>query len=99
MRYIDTIKFLRVATQQKEYLPFIEHIELISRTGERFQTDVYQPVNSKKIKGTILFIHGMNKYGNKDPRMVALCKAAAVANYRAVAPTYQLIAEYYVDLR
>ncbi|OGT31491.1 MAG: hypothetical protein A3E87_03970 [Gammaproteobacteria bacterium RIFCSPHIGHO2_12_FULL_35_23] len=99
MKFLDTIKFLIAAIQNSNKLLVIDQVAIKSRFGEDFQTDVYQPINPKKYKGTILFVHGMNKYGNKDPRMMALCKAAALANYRAVAPTYQLIAEYYVDLR
>jgi acetyl esterase/lipase len=99
MSYVTTVRFLLATLKNKGAdLPVISK-ELKAKSGAVYPLDIYEPADAAKYKGTILFLHGMNKHGNKDERMVALCRAAAFCNYRAISPTYQTIAEHNVTLK
>ena len=97
MKYATTIKFLLNIMSKKDKPLQINSVELSDQNGFSFPADIYEPVNEDHYKGTIIFFHGMNKLGNKDERMVALFKAAARANFRAVAPDYEILKNHFVD--
>lgn len=54
-------------------------------TGEQMDVDVYEPA-TRSIRGSVLFVHGMNVRAHRDPRLVVACQAMAASGFRAFAP-------------
>jgi|GEM_PF-2009235 hypothetical protein len=97
MKYITTLRFMLNLLSDKVRPLQVDAITLTDQSGFSVPADIYQPRQPDKYQGTIIFFHGMNKQGNKDPRMVALYRAAARVNYRAIAPDYELLKNHFVD--
>ena len=55
----------------------------------KFTADIFSPPKSR---GTILAVHGMSYNGNKDPRMMNLCRSFAGTGFTVIAPSYKKIA-------
>lgn len=68
--------------------------------GSKVFADIYLPeIGKQSNRGTIMLVHGMTAYGNRDPRMVALAKAMAGCGYIAVCPHFPDIAEFRIRMR
>lgn len=49
---------------------------------------VYEPLDAKSIRGTVLAISGLALAGNRDERLSNVCKSLASCGFRAIAPGY-----------
>lgn len=98
MSYSQAVKFLLALSKNKNQAQ--QPISyMIDQEGFSLPFDVYEPAANHVYKGTILFIHGMNHLGNKDHRIMNICRAAAHCGYRAIAPSYSIIENYIVDMK
>lgn len=59
-------------------------------------TDIYQPRG--KYYGSIIFFHGMNKYGKNDARVEHFCRCLADIGFRVIVPSYPIICQHIFDL-
>lgn len=97
MKYLATIKFLLAALKIKGKVTPDWQTELKLADGAVLPADIYEPAAPASCLGTILFFHGMNKLGKDDERMMRLGRATAMAGFRAVVPTFPLVARHIVD--
>lgn len=95
MSYITAIKFLLSALNDEEKNIKSRAINLVTEKGLDFDVDIYEP--NKKCFGTILFIHGMNRLGAKDARVIKISNVLASIGYRVIAPTYPVFTNHLVD--
>lgn len=91
----STIKFLRYLATNKVADVRVQSQTLSSTSEQQFPLDVYQTNNNSK--GHIVFIHGMNKYGNRDERVIHFCRSLAAIGFRVYAPTYERITNLLID--
>lgn len=98
MNYLTTIKFIKTLLDGKEHPVEIRSIKLAISPTMELDADVYEPKQSKNYRGTILVLHGMNCLGNKDPRLMTFCRAAALHHFRVVMPTYEIVTKHHVDV-
>ena len=89
--FLHTLRFLWALNNKKIEGKAPRSIRL-TRGDFSTEADVYSPVMAKQHQGTIVFIHGMTLSGHKDPRIIALCRAAERAGYLAIAPHFPKIA-------
>lgn len=81
----------------------IEHSYVYTqiRAGEEYlDANVYLPpswFSGKRVKGTIVVIHGMSAMGNADPRIIIVCEAFARCGYAVVSPFYKDIADFNIS--
>ena len=95
MAIIKTIHFFKMLLSNKSPQSIIETTNLQITENLSLKTDIYLP--RKKYAGTILFFHGMNKYGKDDERVKKLCASFAVIGYRVIVPNYALIMNHIWD--
>lgn len=99
MNYITTIKFIKTLIDGKEHPVRVRSIKLAISPTMELDADVYEPKQIQYYRGTILVLHGMNCLGNKDPRLMTFCRAAALHDFRVVMPTYDVVTKHIVDVR
>lgn len=74
------------------------NVKSCNTEGATFQAlDIYS-LPSKKEKGTILFLHGMNKLGGRDDRIINISHAFASCGYRILVPTFDSICQFKLDI-
>lgn len=85
MEFFNTLHFLKLMHGKK--LKPIKTMYHTIQANNNISIDIMikQPLH-KKNKGTILFIHGMNKHGFNDPRVLDLNHVFAQLGYRAIIP-------------
>ncbi len=86
---IRGLKFLLAAELQK-YGRLQENEIFLGSGSARRSADVYE-IQGSSPTGTILFIHGMSVLGNRDPRLINVCRAIATCGFRVIAPYYKEI--------
>ncbi|MCB9779339.1 MAG: hypothetical protein H6742_12300 [Alphaproteobacteria bacterium] len=65
---------------------------------ELLPAHVYAPADAgTRVRGTLLFVHGMTLRGHRDPRQVQACRALAGAGYRVVSPHLPAVARAEID--
>ncbi len=67
---------------------------------EYLDANVYLPpiwFSEKKVKGTIVVIHGMSAMGNADPRIIIVCEAFARCGYAVISPSFRDIADFCIS--
>jgi pimeloyl-ACP methyl ester carboxylesterase len=65
--------------------------------GRRITADVYRPVGARATAGTILFVHGMTAFAQRDPRIVDVCRHLTISGCAVVAPRYDEFATFSTD--
>jgi hypothetical protein len=93
MGFLQSLRFLYILMTKNNTRFVCESRQLVSATGKQFPLDRYYDPKCRNFRGTVLFIHGMNKLGNKDPRVIEICQALATCGFIALAPTYDNITQ------
>ena len=96
-----SIKFLlSIARQSVNHEPLpADATEQWSIGGQELSVDVYLPRAGKKVRGSMLMLHGMNALGGRDPRMLALCRILLELGFIAVVPSFPTITDYQINPR
>ena len=74
----------------------IDVSNIVLPIGDDFLNAVVYQKPENYPRGTILAIHGMSVTGNRDPRLVNVCKALAACGYMVISPLYPDIQEFLI---
>ena len=99
LKYINTLQFMLSAMQDSLESPEPETKTITLPDNEQLVTDIYHPPHLKKPKGCILIVHGMNKQGRKDPRLICIAKAAARIGFRVFIPDFVTVINHMMLFR
>ncbi len=94
--FIKTLQFFHILLKQRVDGVQIEEHHLTLENGVEMPIDVYDYKTHPK--GYIVFVHGKNRPGYRDPRGIAFCKAMAHYGYRVIAPSYQRISNLQINI-
>ena len=90
-----TLRFLKGSTLGGVREARLSETTLV-QGGSKLPADVYEPAG--RVRGTVLFVHGMTVLGHRDPRQVRACHVLAGAGLRVVAPRVPGLAALHVRL-
>jgi len=91
--YFQAIRFLIGMNWRKPQSTIVvEALKLQGDDGSEKVADFYRPKCSSS-KGLIIFYHGMNKYGRRDPRVQDACDVLRNLGYSVVAPEIDAVRE------
>lgn len=85
MSLLNSLQFL-ISSQMGRFGRVNIYEKDIKLAEETTVAEVYEP--EKRIRGTILFVHGMALLGNCDPRQMDVCRALARCGFRVVSPDF-----------
>lgn len=91
-----SLKFLLSMVRQREIQGDFtaDQREQLLFHGQTIPIDIYRP--KKKVRGTILIVHGMNSMAGQDPRILLLCHIMLQLGFIAIVPSFPSIAGYHI---
>jgi len=91
-----SIKFILYMARQREIKGDFRanQREQLAYRGQNIPIDIYRP--TKKLRGTILIVHGMNSMAGQDPRVLLLCQIMLQLGFIAIVPSFPSIASYHI---
>jgi pimeloyl-ACP methyl ester carboxylesterase len=89
------IKFLVKMSQDNKGPDAIKsHVTL--QNNKKIPIDFYPSIHNPTKAPTIMFVHGINKGGNNEPRIINLCRSITNCGFNVVAPYYEDVAHYWI---
>ena len=90
-----SLKFLIKMNQENSEPNAIKsHLDLAN--GKKIPIDFYPATKNSSKVPTIMFVHGINKGGNDEPRIINLCRSISQCGFNVVAPYYDDVAHYWI---
>jgi pimeloyl-ACP methyl ester carboxylesterase len=90
-----SIKFL-VKMSQENKGPDAIKSHVILQNNKKIPIDFYPSISNPTKAPTIMFVHGINKGGNNEPRIINLCRSISQCGFNVVAPYYEDVAHYWI---
>ena len=91
-----SLKFL-IKMSQDNSGPKCQKRTLHLANGQEVLIDAYPANKNPEEAPTIMFIHGINKGGHGEPRIINLCRSISQCGFNVVAPHYPEVANYWID--
>lgn len=91
-----SMKFL-VKMSQSNATPLAQQKQITLHNKQVIDLDFYPAQRNSHTAPSIMFVHGINKGGKDEPRIINLCRSISSCGFNVIAPHYPDVAEYWID--